>query len=221
MIEALFRRHLNSSPRGLNPAQLAAAAVLSDESLLDLLLQYESDGDSEIAKLLAQFGLSEVPVHLEVAAIRPEGAVGSPDAIGVGISVSQLRRYEMDHFMVRDMAEFGSLRLDLAAGSFSVGFFSGEDIAHAGVLLNGSAVITTGPDGEALVAFEVERAIPEQLDAVYRSVPIELNKLSGELSRAVGAGEVVSLVEGSTRALWVGPPESEADGGRQPAAREH
>lgn len=222
MMEALYRRYISGGDAAcFEPSRLARAAVMSDEDLLSTLQAYEGDGDREIAKVLAALGLSDVPVHVELPAVRAAESTAGPDAVAVEISVSQLRRFEMDHFAVRDMAEFGSLRLDLPRGTFCLGYFSGHDVAEAGLLLDASVVLTNGTAGEAMIAFEVERAVRNQLDVAYRSVPVALSHLRGKVAQAVGAGEVVSLVEGVERALWVYCKDLESDPSPRPSQREH
>lgn len=204
MIEALYRRLMDRADGAfLDPARVARMAVMSDEDVLGTLLECEADGDLEVAKVLAQLGYSEVPVMMDLPVVRAAGTVDSPDLLRVGLSVSQLRQLEVDHFTVRDLNEFGSLRLDLPAGSYQVGYSCGEDSPGAGDVLHGSAVLTTAPSGEPMLALEVERAVSNQLDSVFRSRSLPLATIREMVANAVCRSEMDALTNAAEGVLWV------------------
>lgn len=200
LIEAMYRRALQSGdPAVMDPIRMARIAMLTDPELLAQLLQYEADGDDEVASALAWAGLSERPVTLELLA-RAQHDEAAAVAIAVRLSADRLRRYEVDHFTVRDLTDFASLALELAAGECT---FSGPATSELRPL-SAVAILTNGPGQEPLIAFQLEAARPGRLDAVFRTEPMPLSVLRDELPEAIGGAETLSflptLAPGDSRA---------------------
>ncbi|MEJ8837646.1 hypothetical protein [Ramlibacter sp. AN1133] len=209
LMEALYQRFINSgSPGALKPALLAKAAVMSDEELLQRMLQYEADGDTEIAAVLARFGLSELPIDLR---LDVEGAARlvDPHLLRVQVSVSELRRFELDHFSVRDMVNFGSLRIELPQSVSALGYVAQD--AGWPVPMRTYAVLTNGIQMEPLIAFEIECGRPGALDVAYRTPQMRLAALRTQVAQGVGSADTLSMTTKTDARYWL-PIEAAAHG---------
>lgn len=198
LLEALFERQMNRIRPLDDPHGFAKWAVLTDQELVSQLLEWEQDGDDEIAKALAMAGLSEREVQIRFLCVNGrEGA--DPQGLVVGVSVAQLRRWAVDHFTVRSMEGFGSLHMDLPIppGRFALGYTDGAlQCTPAGGtrVLSASAVLTNGTDMEPHISFEVARSWPGDYDQVFRTVQLPLAMLEKLAGGTVGFGERVNAL---------------------------
>lgn len=163
--------------------QVAALVTLDDQDLVVQLQGYESDGDDAIAKVLARLGLSERPCDLELYC-EHAGLGEAPLRVALTTSVAQLARFELEHFAVRGVQDFQSLRLHMP-GPCGAGFAHAAQATHARVLFP-SAILTSSLDGEPVVQFEITVARDSQFDETWRSQQVSLPVLRAALASCVG-----------------------------------
>lgn len=212
MLAALFARHANNGAELLLDARkVAHISMVSDRALLTELLVYEADGDEQVAAVLARLGFSEVPVAVNIPLDKPLEARSHAIALAVAVTAAMLNRFEMDHFAVRDNEMFGSLQLNLPLG-YGLAWPQArvQEMAMSEWLLGGRAVITSSPEGEPVVRFEIDQSRPGDYDLLHRSLPIALADLRRNVAEAVAAGaERIWMLQGDMAARW--PSDNEID----------
>jgi hypothetical protein len=212
LLAAFYRRQVRPST---GPEIMARIAVMSDAELMDQLLDWEASGDNEVAKALAQAGLSERPVQVITPCLRAERVIESdPVAITVQVTVAELHRWQLGHFCVRAMEGFGSLRMELPIppGAFALGY--AQPLGDDAPVLSASAILTNSDTLEPMIAFEVIRAWPGRLDQSFVTAPVPLAQLRDAIAHEVGQSETLSgLPEQEANPVWVWH-EPDGDGHR-------
>lgn len=204
LIGGLFNRAREGQGR-VAPDQVGRWAVLADDELLSMWREYEQEGDRSAAALLARLGLSRQAVEVVFPVLCP-GLGEMPAALLVRLHEGALNQYLCEHGAVKGMPEFGSLRLHMTAYRLATAGQTMQSIHTA------SAVLSTGANGQGMVAFVLERARPGELDREYRSPKCGLENLRDLVRQAIVAGQ---------SRVYVGVHAETADahlGERQPSA---
>lgn len=180
LVAYLVARAMNGNPLSVTPEMLTNIATQSEEDLLGTCHEYEHDGDDEAAEVLARLGLSARPLEV-VFGVKHKAADGSelPRVVMIPLVMSQLRQYMLDHGAVRDMPDFGSLRLDVK--DFRLEPFGSK----LGDIIAAHVVLQTNSNGQATVHFSFEVARPGNLDLDIYSLPCSLEYLADRVRQAV------------------------------------